>query len=184
MPRHSPIPRPPHPPQLRQNTQCPKLPQHLLQQPLSRRPRLRRRRPHKTRRTPLRRILTRPRTLRRTRITSVRIRQASTSATWTGEVGRGGTTTTAGASAGRGWEGRGGSAGRAYGADPEEVYGYDDGTGFWVGDGVRDAVGCLVGFATFDEEARDEGGAELRCRVGVVEAVGEDYAPGFVCHVD
>lgn len=149
MPRHRPIPRAPHPPQLRQNAQRPKLPQHLLQQPLSRRPRLRRRRPHKTRRTSLRWILTRPRTLRRTRITSVRIRQAS--AAWTGEVGGGGTTTTAGAGAtGRGWEGGGGSAGGAYGADPEEVYGYDDGAGFWVGDGVRDAVGCLVGFAAFD----------------------------------
>lgn len=38
--------------------------------------------------------------------------------------------------------------------------------------------------AAFYEEAGDEGGAELIRGVGVVQAVGEDYAPGFVGHVD
>jgi hypothetical protein len=41
-----------------------------------------------------------------------------------------------------------------------------------------------VGLAAFDEQARDEGGAELVRGVRVVQAVCEDDAPGLVSNVD
>lgn len=54
MPRHSPVPRPPHALQFRQQAQRPELRKHLLEQILRRASRLHRRRPHQTTRAAFR----------------------------------------------------------------------------------------------------------------------------------
>jgi hypothetical protein len=67
----------------------------------------------------------------------------------------------------RGRKGRDYCARGAHGADPEDVDTDDNGAVFQVGNRVADGIAGGVGFAAFDEETSDEGGAELIGRVGV-----------------
>lgn len=166
MPRHTPMPRASHPPQLRQQSQRTKLPQHLFEQVLRRGSRLQRRRPHQTTRAP-HAIRSRARARRRrTCTTRVCARAARTRAVTSGG------------------EGRGGCAGTTDSTNPEDVDADDDGALFWIWDGVADGVASCECFAALYEEAGDEGWAELVGGVGVVETVCKDDAPGFVGDVD